>query len=154
MVRRRVTVSVALACILWLAAPAQAQPLPATPGCTAATELVPALCDASLPPIARVHIGPPAAAGAQSGPQEPACRRFAPGEPALRRFWAGAHAVSERDWRHALDWTACHVSGTATLADGRRASWQVSATRMGVWQVAGEEPVYLYCPDCGFAPFW
>lgn len=141
------------------AAPALADAEPVqVPRCTAQLEsedgiVEPAMCPAQLPRLLAVRVDPPAVA--TDHPQaEPDCATFRPRAEDVQGFLARAGVVSQHDWLHHLDWTACQASGTARLADGRDARWRLLPSRMGSIRIGDDPTIYLYCPGCGFKPFW
>ena len=121
--------------------------------CTTATEFEPSVCPIQLPSIRRIQFDQPLLTGVQA-PGEPDCRSFRPTAKDVQRFLQKTGAVAERDWQHTLDWTACSVSGTARLADGRTATWQLYPTKRGRFQINGGPVIFLYCPSCKARAFW
>ena len=113
------------------------------------------LCPAAIPPIAQVRIEATTPRG-KGRPGED-CTTFRPSVSALHRFWAQAGQLSSQDYMHALEQASCGAGGTMVLGDGRKATWNVSASRMGTLHIEGEpeeKALHLFCPDCNFAPFW
>ena len=144
-------------CLLALASGSTAAQAPAAMAkpsrCTTATEFEPQVCKIRLPAVKHIQFDQPLLTGVQA-PGEPDCRSFRPTATDVQRFLQKTGTVSERDWQHTLDWTACSVSGTARLADGRTATWQLYPTKRASFQVNGGPVIFLYCPSCKARAFW
>ena len=121
--------------------------------CTSATDTEPQVCKIRLPAVKRIQFDQPLLTGVQA-PGEPDCRSFRPTAKDVQRFLQKTGTVAERDWQHTLDWTACSVSGTARLVDGRTATWQLYPTKRGRFQVNGGPVIFLYCTSCKARAFW
>jgi len=75
------------------------------------------------------------------------CTTFRPSEAQIRHFIAHAKRISQRDFLHETDWSACHAVGHVQFQGGTRAEWMVQRLGAGFVSIAGERH-YLHCPDC------
>ena len=75
------------------------------------------------------------------------CTTFRPSEGQIRTFIARAKRVSQRDFLHETDWSACHAVGHVQFQGGERAEWMVQRLGAGYVAIAGARH-YLHCPDC------
>jgi len=76
-----------------------------------------------------------------------ACTTFRPSEGQIRNFIARGKRVSQRDFLHETDWSACHAVGRVQFQGGGRAEWMVQRLGAGFVSIAGARH-YLHCPDC------
>ena len=76
-----------------------------------------------------------------------ACTTFRPSEGQIRTFIARGKRVSQRDFLHETDWSACHAVGHVQFQGGGRAEWMVQRLGAGFVSIAGARH-YLHCPDC------
>ena len=81
-----------------------------------------------------------------AGEPEP-CTTFQPSEAQIRKFIARAKRVSQRDFLHETDWSACHAVGQVQFQGGVRGEWMVQRLGAGFVSIAGARH-YLHCPDC------
>jgi hypothetical protein len=128
-------------------------PLLANAGCTKGSEYEPPLCPIKLPKIVAVHIEENAARAVASKDSEIDCSTFGINAKTVRRFLSRAKEANESDAHHTLDWSPCYASGTATLADGRKAHWSINQAQTGSFYIDGDRRIFLYCPSCKFRPF-
>ena len=75
------------------------------------------------------------------------CTTFRPSEGQIRTFIARAKRVSQRDFLHETDWSACHAVGHVQFRGGERAEWMVQRLGAGFVSIAGARH-YLHCPSC------
>jgi len=75
------------------------------------------------------------------------CTTFRPSQAQIRHFIARAKRVSQRDFLHETDWSACHAVGHVQFEGGTRAEWMVQRLGAGFVSIAGARH-YLHCPDC------
>lgn len=122
--------------------------------CSTPTDTQPRVCKLSLPVVKSVQLDSRNAQISLAAKDEPDCRNFRPTVPDIRRFMQRAGVVSKSDWLHTLDWSACSISGTARLVDGRLARWTLHPTRIARYQIQGESEIFLYCPTCKGKPYW
>ena len=75
------------------------------------------------------------------------CATFRPSAAQIRTFIARARRVSQRDFLHETDWSACHAMGHVQFQGGARAEWMVQRLGAGYVSVDGARH-YLHCADC------
>jgi hypothetical protein len=75
------------------------------------------------------------------------CTTFRPSERQIRTFVTRARRISQRDFLHETDWSACHAVGHLRWQGGGSAEWMVQRFGAGYVSIAGARH-YLDCPDC------
>ena len=130
-----------------------ASPAWAGDGCTQGSEFEPPSCPLRLPRIKTLRIDTNAAKAVQETDPAVDCSAFKLQEKQVRRFFLRARTADENNAHHTLDWSACHASGTLSLANGKQAQWRIDQSRTGTLAIDGAEALFLYCPACNFAPF-
>lgn len=75
------------------------------------------------------------------------CTTFRPSEGQIRTFIARAKRVSQRDFLHETDWSACHAVGHVQFQGGGRAEWMVQRLGAGFVSIGGARH-YLNCEGC------
>jgi hypothetical protein len=138
--------------ILAAAVTLTAFPLPAG-ACTAPSATAPALCATHLPPILSVQIDENAAVAPAAEGDGYSCSNFKVSAEAVRRFFSHAEATDQRQALNTLGWSPCYASGTLKFADGKLAGWSIHRYRTGSLAIVGGRRLYVYCPECAFAPF-
>jgi len=83
----------------------------------------------------------------QAATEPEPCATFRPSEGQIRNFIARGKRVSQRDFLHETDWSACHAVGHVEFQGGGRAEWMVQRLGAGFVSIAGARH-YLHCPDC------
>jgi len=84
----------------------------------------------------------------RNGASEPeTCTTFRPSEAQIRAFITRGKRISQRDFLHETDWSACHAVGHVQFQGGGRAEWMVQRLGAGFVSIAGARH-YLNCPDC------
>lgn len=76
-----------------------------------------------------------------------ACTGFRPDERQVKVYLTAARRISQRDFLHEADWSACHATGSVRYRDGTVAQWMVQRYGAG-YVVIGGHRHYLNCTDC------
>ncbi|MCW7538388.1 hypothetical protein OOT46_11110 [Aquabacterium sp. A7-Y] len=113
-------------------------------------ELEPATYRLILPPITDIDIEVNGGTkkAAEGGPED--CSGFQLKEQDVRLFLRSARRISERDFSHTINWTACFARGKVDFAGGSTGQWMVGEDLGGSLFIAPGRQFYLYCPKCRF----
>ena len=129
----------------------------AAPGCTQATEDMPALCPAALPAIRKVVVERNGQTAWKETNPPTSCRHFTLTPHQVCAYFAQARLTDHRSVHYTLPESPCYASGKITFADGRTGQWTIEQFAIATLTFNGgdtsHEPITLYCPTCTKPPF-
>ena len=102
----------------------------------------------SLPPISSIEIRENAARSPAARDSSERCSEFVLRKTDVMSFLTEASEVSQHDYLHLLDWSACYASGKVTFDGGLTGTWGIHRLRGGSLKLNDGRTLYLYCPKC------
>lgn len=108
----------------------------------------PSLSPLALPTIRSVKISENAARSPAARDSDERCGDFLLSKREVTTFLTHASEVSQHDYLHLLDWSACYASGKVTFNGGLTGIWGIHRFRGGSLKLSDGRTLYLYCPAC------
>lgn len=117
-------------------------------GLALAGDIKPRLTPLRLPSISSISIRENGARVPSASDQTEPCETFRLDEDDVGQFLRTAGVVTQHDYLHLLDWSACYAAGDIVFKDGSTAIWGINRFRSGSLTFKDGRVIHLYCPRC------